>query len=78
MSDVTAHCHEQCASAHVATSASPHEHLTDSVFAVVMTPYTHACKGRPRTVVGWASLGVIVIDIVTYDTRYWNLVGVCL
>ena len=36
--------------------------LTDS-FSWSHDPFTHACKARPVTVVGWTSLGVIVIII---------------
>ena len=34
--------------------------LTDS-FSWGHDPFTHACKARPLTVVGWTSLSVIVI-----------------
>ena len=55
--DVTTHCHQQCASAHLANSASPFNRL----FRWVHDPFTRACKARPLTVVGWTSLSVIVI-----------------
>ena len=38
--------------------------LTDSFFSWGYDPYTHACKARPLTTVGWTSLSVIVIVIV--------------
>ena len=59
--DVTTHCHQQCACAHLANSASP---ISFNRFSLQgHEPYTHACKARPLTVVGWTSLGVMVIVI---------------
>ena len=60
--DVTAHCHQQCASAHLANSASPISF--NRLFSWGHDPITHACKARPLTVVGWTSLSVIVVVIV--------------
>ena len=35
-----------------------------------MTPFTHACKARPLTVVGWTSLSVTVIVIVRLEDMF--------
>ena len=35
-----------------------------------MTPFTHACKARPLTVVGWTSLCVTVIVIVRLEDMF--------
>ena len=37
---------------------------SDRIFSWDYDPYTHACKARPLTTVGWTSLSVIVIVIV--------------
>ena len=42
--------------------------LTD-FFSWGYDPYTHACKARPPTTVGWTSLSVIVIVLVVTTPR---------
>ena len=49
---------------HTLPTAQVPSALTDS-FAWCHDTFTHACKARPLTVVGWTSLSVIVIVIVT-------------
>ena len=52
----TAHCHQQCVSAHVANSAS---HISSyRLFSRGHDPFAHACEARPLTIVGWISLSV--------------------
>ena len=45
--DVDTHCHQQCASAHLANSASPISF--NRFYFRGIDPYTHACKARPLT-----------------------------
>ena len=52
--DVIAHCHQQCASTHLANSASPISF--NRLFSWGYDPFTHACKARPLTDVGWTSV----------------------
>ena len=54
--DGTTHCHQQCASTHLANSASPISF--NRLFSWGHDPFTHACKARPLTDVGWTSLSV--------------------
>ena len=61
--DVTPHCHQQCASAHLANSASPIS-FNRLFFSWGHDPFTHACKAKPLAVVGWTSLSVIVVVVV--------------
>ena len=53
MFDVTAHCHQQCASAYFANSAGPISFK--QTFSWGHEPFTHA---KPPTVVGWTSPNV--------------------
>ena len=52
----TAHCHQQCASANFANSAS-HTSFERHFFAG-HDPFAHACQARPLTNVGWTSESV--------------------
>ena len=56
------HTFIKCASADLANRAS--RTSSNRLFRGVMTPYTHACEGRPPTTVVRTSLSVIVIGIV--------------
>ena len=50
--------------------------LTDS-FSWGHDPFTHACKARPLTVVGWTSLSVIVIVIVIVRKSVCHISNLC-